>query len=164
MNSTHRFLAIVAAAAVVAAAPARAASHYSTAAGPLGWDGEPQQTEKFSKTLPLPQGGSLDLSNISGDIVITGGAGDQVVIDAVKRGKTAEDLEARADRGGVDRDAGRGPDAVPEGAPERQRLGRLHRERAARGGRHRADGVGQPEPGHHRRRAHGRQRERRRQS
>ena len=93
MNSTHRFLAIVAAAFVLAAAPARAASLYSTAAGPLGWDGEPQQTEKFSKTLPLPKGGSLDLSNISGDIVITGGAGDQVVIDAVKRGKTAEDLK-----------------------------------------------------------------------
>ncbi len=93
MNSTHRFLAIVAAAAVLAAAPATAASLYSTAAGSLGWEGEPQQTEKFSKTLPLPKGGSFDLSNISGDIVIAGGAGDQVVIDAVKRGKTAEDLK-----------------------------------------------------------------------
>ena len=91
MNSTHRFLAIVAAAAVLAAAPA--GRPRPTAAGPLGWDGEPQQTEKFSKTVPLPKGGSLDLSNISGDIVITGGAGDQVVIEAVKRGKTAEDLK-----------------------------------------------------------------------
>ena len=58
-----------------------------------GWGGQ-DQTEKFSKTVPLPKGGAFDLSNISGNIVITGGAGDQVVIDAVKRGKTADDLKA----------------------------------------------------------------------
>lgn len=58
-----------------------------------GW-GAQDQTEKFSKTVPFPKGGAFDLSNISGNIVITGGAGDQVVIDAVKRGKTAEDLKA----------------------------------------------------------------------
>jgi len=53
-----------------------------------------QQTEKFSKTVPLPKGGSLDIGNVSGDITVTGGAGDQVVIGAVKRGKTPEDLKA----------------------------------------------------------------------
>ena len=85
MNSTHRIVVVLAAAALLAGAPARAAR--------AAWDGDQQQTEKFSKTVPLPKGGSLDLSNISGDIVITGGAGDQVVIDAVKRGRTAEDLK-----------------------------------------------------------------------
>jgi Putative adhesin len=88
MNSTHRLVFVVAAAALLAAAPARASW---LASDPP--DGQQQQTEKFSKTVPLPKGGALDLSNISGDIVITGGAGDQVVIDAVKRGKATEDLK-----------------------------------------------------------------------
>ncbi|MEI6669305.1 MAG: DUF4097 family beta strand repeat-containing protein [Acidobacteriota bacterium] len=50
-------------------------------------------TEKFSKTVPLAKGGTFDLSNLSGDIVITGGSGDQVVIEAVKKGRTAEGLK-----------------------------------------------------------------------
>jgi DUF4097 and DUF4098 domain-containing protein YvlB len=69
------------------AAPARAA------AATDGW-GDQNQTEKFSKTVPLGKGGTLDLSNISGDIVVTGGAGEQVVIDATKRGRTMEDVKA----------------------------------------------------------------------
>jgi DUF4097 and DUF4098 domain-containing protein YvlB len=87
MRNTHRLVGIVAVAALLAGAPARA-SWFA-----VEMPGDQQQTEKFSKTVPLPKGGSLDLSNISGDIAITGGAGDQVVIDAVKRGKTAEDLK-----------------------------------------------------------------------
>jgi hypothetical protein len=87
MRHTHRLVGILAAAALLAGAPAWA----SWLA--VEMPGDQQQTEKFSKTVPLPKGGSLDLSNISGDIVITGGAGDQVVIDAVKRGKTSEDLK-----------------------------------------------------------------------
>jgi hypothetical protein len=87
MNSTHRLGIVIAVAALLAGAPALAASIATDSPG------DQQQTEKFSKTVPLPKGGSLDLSNISGDIVITGGAGDQVVIDAVKRGKTADELK-----------------------------------------------------------------------
>jgi DUF4097 and DUF4098 domain-containing protein YvlB len=95
MNSTHRLVGVVAVAALLAGAPARAAwLNGNNPAGPVDWPGDQQQTEKFSKTVPLPKGGSLDLANISGDIVITGGAGEQIVIDAVKRGKTAEDLKA----------------------------------------------------------------------
>jgi len=93
MNNTHRLVLVLAAAALVAGAPARTAWAAADPGGLAAWDGDQQQTERFSKTVPLPKGGSLDLSNISGDIVITGGAGDQVVIDAVKRGKTAEDLK-----------------------------------------------------------------------
>jgi len=55
--------------------------------------GEPQQTERFSKTVPLSKTGSVLVSNISGDIVVKGGAGDQVVIDAIKRGRTPEDIK-----------------------------------------------------------------------
>jgi DUF4097 and DUF4098 domain-containing protein YvlB len=87
MNRTPRLVVVVAAAALLASAPARAS--WLAADTP----GDQQQTEKFSKTVPLPKGGSLDLSNVSGDIVVTGGAGDQVVIDAVKRGRTAEELK-----------------------------------------------------------------------
>jgi DUF4097 and DUF4098 domain-containing protein YvlB len=93
MNNIHRLVFVFTAAALVAGTPDRAAWAVTDLACPAAWDGDQQQTEKFSKTVPLPKGGSLDLSNISGDIVITGGAGDQVVIDAVKRGKTAEDLK-----------------------------------------------------------------------
>jgi hypothetical protein len=56
--------------------------------------GEPQQSERFSKTVPLGASGTVLLSNVAGDIVVTGGSGDQVVIDAVKRGRSAEDLKS----------------------------------------------------------------------
>ena len=78
MNNTHRLVVVLAAAALVAGTPARASWALTGSACPAAWDGDQQQTEKFSKTVPLPKGGSLDLSNISGDVVITGGAGDQV--------------------------------------------------------------------------------------
>ena len=87
MRHAHRLVGILAAAALLGGTPAWASSFA------VEMPGDQQQTEKFSKTVPLPKGGSLDLSNISGDIAITGGAGDQVVVDAVKRGKTAEDLK-----------------------------------------------------------------------
>jgi hypothetical protein len=45
----------------------------------------PEVTERFSKTLRLGRGGSFDLSNIAGDVIITGGGGNDVRIDAVKR-------------------------------------------------------------------------------
>ncbi|MEW5982386.1 MAG: DUF4097 family beta strand repeat-containing protein [Acidobacteriota bacterium] len=60
---------------------------------PPGWSTAQTQTEKFSKTVPLGRAGHFELSNISGDIVVTGVAGDQVVIEAVKRGRTADELK-----------------------------------------------------------------------
>jgi DUF4097 and DUF4098 domain-containing protein YvlB len=93
MNNTHRLVGILALAALLVGAPARAAWHDPAVSGPADRDDQ-QQTEKFSKTVPLPKGGTFDLANISGNIIITGGAGDQIVIDAVKRGRTAEDLKA----------------------------------------------------------------------
>jgi hypothetical protein len=94
MTSTHRIAGIAALAVLLVSAPAGASWSATPVSGGAGWDGDQQQTEKFSKTVPLPKGGSLDLANISGDILITGGPGDQVVIEAVKRGRTAEDLKA----------------------------------------------------------------------
>ena len=42
-------------------------------------------TERFSKTAHLDQNGTFDLTNISGNIVITGSSGRDVTIEAVKR-------------------------------------------------------------------------------
>jgi DUF4097 and DUF4098 domain-containing protein YvlB len=94
MNRHTPLIGVVTLGFLLAAAPVTAATPGARHAGPAGWSSDQDQTEKFSKTVPLPKGGSLELSNISGDIVITGGAGDQVVIDAVKRGRTADDLKA----------------------------------------------------------------------
>lgn len=60
---------------------------------PPAWSAGQAQTETFSKTVPLGKAGHFELSNISGDVTVTGTAGDQVVIEAVKRGKTADDLK-----------------------------------------------------------------------
>jgi DUF4097 and DUF4098 domain-containing protein YvlB len=87
--NTRRFLIGLIVIGLVAAVPAQAVA----SGAHDGW-GDQAQTEKFSKTVPLGKGGTFDLGNISGDIVITGGTGEQVVIDAVKRGNTAADLKA----------------------------------------------------------------------
>jgi hypothetical protein len=42
-------------------------------------------TERFSKTTRLDQNGTFDLTNVSGSIVLTGGAGRDVTIEAIKR-------------------------------------------------------------------------------
>ncbi|MBA2301341.1 MAG: DUF4097 family beta strand repeat protein [Acidobacteria bacterium] len=52
-----------------------------------------EQTEKISRTLKIGANGELDISNLSGDIIVTRGGGDDVRIDALKvaRGRTVED-------------------------------------------------------------------------
>jgi DUF4097 and DUF4098 domain-containing protein YvlB len=45
----------------------------------------PEQTERFSRRIKIARDGRFSISNIAGDIVITGGPGDEVSIDAVKR-------------------------------------------------------------------------------
>lgn len=44
-----------------------------------------RQTETIERTLALPQGGTVRLKTFSGRVTITGAAGDQVVIKAVRR-------------------------------------------------------------------------------
>lgn len=50
------------------------------------------QTETIDRTLPLASGGTLKLRNFSGDVKITGTAGQEVVIHAVRKG-TRERLD-----------------------------------------------------------------------
>jgi DUF4097 and DUF4098 domain-containing protein YvlB len=61
----------------------------------------PESSEKWSRTFKVGPTGSLDLSNISGDIVITGGAGDEIRVDAVKRAHGHNDNETRRQLEGV---------------------------------------------------------------
>ena len=54
-----------------------------------------EYTDKISKTLRLGKNGTVDLQNLSGDIVVTGGGGSDVRIDAVKRVRHPNESEAR---------------------------------------------------------------------
>src|SRR5436190_14176425 len=50
-----------------------------------GRDRGPEQTERFSRKVKIGRDGRVSVSNISGDIVVTAGSGDEVSIEAVKR-------------------------------------------------------------------------------
>jgi len=45
----------------------------------------PEQTERFSRKVKIGRDGRFSLANVAGDIVVTGGPGDEVSIEAVKR-------------------------------------------------------------------------------
>jgi len=64
---------------VLAAGPKTSALHeYQRRGG--------DQSERFSRRVKVGKNGWLTLSNISGDITVTAGSGDEIAIDAVKRG------------------------------------------------------------------------------
>jgi DUF4097 and DUF4098 domain-containing protein YvlB len=56
----------------------------------------PEATDRFSKTVRVGRTGALDISNIAGDIVVTGGSGEEVRIEAVKRVRTRNESDAKA--------------------------------------------------------------------
>ena len=60
------------------------------------WETWPEATETFTRTLRLGRSGTFDLQNVAGNIVVKGGGGDDVRIDAVKRVRHRLDAEARA--------------------------------------------------------------------
>lgn len=55
----------------------------------------PQATESFSRTVRLGRNGTFELQNLAGDIVITGGGGDDVRIQATKRMRHRNESQAR---------------------------------------------------------------------
>jgi DUF4097 and DUF4098 domain-containing protein YvlB len=63
------------------------------------------ETERVSRTLPLSPGGSLRLKSFSGRVNITGTDGNEVVVDAVRRGTRDRldhvKLDIRSDASGV---------------------------------------------------------------
>jgi DUF4097 and DUF4098 domain-containing protein YvlB len=50
-----------------------------------GRNNGPEQTERFSRKVKIGRDGRFSLNNISGEIVVTAGSGDEVSIDAIKR-------------------------------------------------------------------------------
>jgi DUF4097 and DUF4098 domain-containing protein YvlB len=52
-----------------------------------GRDRGPEQTDRFSRRVKLGRDGRVSVGNVSGDIVVTGGSGDEVSIEAVKRAR-----------------------------------------------------------------------------
>jgi DUF4097 and DUF4098 domain-containing protein YvlB len=50
-----------------------------------GRDRGPEQTERFSRRVRVGRDGRVSIGNVSGDITVTGGSGDEVSIEAVKR-------------------------------------------------------------------------------
>jgi DUF4097 and DUF4098 domain-containing protein YvlB len=50
-----------------------------------GRDRGPEQTERFSRKVKVGRDGRVSIGNIAGDITVTGGTGDDVSIEAVKR-------------------------------------------------------------------------------
>lgn len=61
----------------------------------------PEFTEQVSKTVRLGRTGTFDLQNVSGDIVITGGGGDDVRLEATKRVRHPNESEARSLLSGI---------------------------------------------------------------
>ena len=47
----------------------------------------PEQTERFSRRIKIGRDGRFSIVNLAGSIVVTGGSGDEVSIDAVKRAR-----------------------------------------------------------------------------
>src|SRR5438876_7676215 len=45
----------------------------------------PEQTDRVSRKIKLSRNGSVSVSNVSGEIIVTAGSGDEVSIEAVKR-------------------------------------------------------------------------------
>src|SRR4051812_48546282 len=50
-----------------------------------GRDRGAEQTERFSRKVKVGRDGRVSIANIAGDIIVTGGSGDEVSIEAVKR-------------------------------------------------------------------------------
>jgi DUF4097 and DUF4098 domain-containing protein YvlB len=55
----------------------------------------PEVTERFSRTSKVGPTGALDLSNIAGDITVSGGTGGEIRIEAVKRARSRSGDDAQ---------------------------------------------------------------------
>ena len=55
----------------------------------------PEVTERFNRTARIGRTGAFELSNIAGDVTVTGGSGDDVRIEAVKRTRSRDESNAK---------------------------------------------------------------------
>ena len=65
----------------------------------------PEATETITRTFKVGQQGSIEIFNLAGPVVVTGGPGDTIVITAVKRARGGGSDEARAQLAAIDIDA-----------------------------------------------------------
>jgi len=98
--TTVTFLSALTAAGPAGAAVTRSAGHDdSPRAGWLDRYQEsrqgPEQTERFAETYKIPADGSLDLSQVSGDVRITTGRTNEIRVEAVKRVRFRDPDEAK---------------------------------------------------------------------
>lgn len=56
----------------------------------------PEVTDRFNRTVRIGRAGSLELSNVAGDITVTGGSGEEVRIEAIKRVRSRDESNARS--------------------------------------------------------------------
>ena len=66
----------------------------------------PEQTERFSRKVKIGRDGRFSLANVAGNIVVTGGPGDEVSIEAIKRTRGDKSELARVQIA-IDEHAGR---------------------------------------------------------
>jgi DUF4097 and DUF4098 domain-containing protein YvlB len=78
-----RFLALVLLSASLASAHTAAERHASPRY--QGRNRGSEQTDRVSRKIKLSPNGSVSVSNVSGDIIVTGASGNEVSIEAVKR-------------------------------------------------------------------------------
>ncbi len=55
----------------------------------------PEQVEKFTRSVKVGDGAVLDLSHLAGDVLVTGGGGSEIKIDATKRVRHRDADEAK---------------------------------------------------------------------
>jgi len=88
MRRTLTFILCFAPALGLAAAPASAQTQFKEIVRIRAYQGRdrgPEQTDRFSAKYRLGRDGRVSISNISGDIVVTSGSGEDVTVEAVKR-------------------------------------------------------------------------------
>jgi hypothetical protein len=65
----------------------------------------PEATETIARTFKVGQNGSLEIFNLAGPVIVTGGPGDAIVITAVKRARGGSSEEAKAQLAAIDVEA-----------------------------------------------------------
>jgi DUF4097 and DUF4098 domain-containing protein YvlB len=95
MDMRPTFLLVLVALTAAAAAPGAAQDHdriairkktrIAEAGAYQGRNRGPEQTDRISRRIRIGRDGRVSVANIAGDITVTGGSGDEVSIEAVKR-------------------------------------------------------------------------------
>jgi hypothetical protein len=58
--------------------------------------------DRMAQSFKVGEGGSLRISNLAGDVIISGGGGGEIRVEAIKHGKGRGDNDARQQLGNVD--------------------------------------------------------------